>query len=122
MVEINGKEYPLWSQFVERKNEWVGGILEDRDMGMVAVTEITDIELRPNGEDDAFFEVCGKNFGCGFSTSVGGIGPGSGEAWLNFYGYGGHHWRIKKPTTTTKLKGAGSQKSPLRTNPFTALY
>ena len=29
MIEINGREYPLWSKFVERKAEWIGGVLED---------------------------------------------------------------------------------------------
>ena len=28
-MEINGKVYPLWSQFVEKKQEWVGGTLQD---------------------------------------------------------------------------------------------
>ncbi len=93
-MEINGKEYPMWSQFIERKKEWLGGILEDHDMGMVITTEITDITLKPNGEDSAYFSVEGKNFTCGFDVGHGGIGPGE-EGWLTFYGYAGHKWRIK---------------------------
>ncbi len=27
MLEVYGREYPLWSQFVERKTEWIGGHL-----------------------------------------------------------------------------------------------
>jgi hypothetical protein len=26
---INGKEYPMWSEFLEHKNEWIGGTLHD---------------------------------------------------------------------------------------------
>ena len=100
-MEVNGKEYPLWSQFVERKDEWIGGILQDFgdsfDKGMGfdgSKTEITDIELRPNGDEGAFFEVCGKDFGCGFATEVGGVCAGD-EGWITFSGYGGHKWRIQ---------------------------
>lgn len=101
-MEVNGREYPLWSQFVERKDEWIGGALEDfgdpmdRRVGMETMkTEITDISLRPNGEEHAFFEVLGKDFGCGFSCDVGGI-TGGEEGWMTFNGYGGHTWRIKQ--------------------------
>lgn len=109
MITINGKEYPLWSQFVERKEEWIGGTLEDfgdsMDRSMFGgdahnTTIIKDITLRPNGEIHAFFSVDGKDFGCGFSTSVGGITKGD-EGWITFMGYGGHTWRIKKPEATS---------------------
>ena len=93
---VNGKEYPLWSQFVERQKEWIGGILEDHDMGMLMKTEITGIELVPNGDDSAFFSVDGKDFSCGFDVNYGGIQAGE-EDWLTFSGYGGHTWRIKQP-------------------------
>ena len=26
---INGKTYPLWQQFVDKKSEWINGTLED---------------------------------------------------------------------------------------------
>lgn len=94
-MKVNGKEYPMWSQFVERKKEWIGGILEDHDMGEIHATKITDIDLRPTGEDLAFFEVIGKEFGCGFRVDIGGIGKGD-DGWITFYGYQGHKWRIKK--------------------------
>lgn len=104
MIEINGKQYPLWSQFVERKHEWIGGLLQDQGdrmdmaLGLVdggwASTEITDITLTPNGPEHAFFSVHGKDFTCGFSTSVGGV-IGGEKGWLTFSGYGGHTWRIK---------------------------
>lgn len=92
----------MWGQFVEKQNEWKGGILEDlgdsmdRRMGMVPMkTEIIGIQLRPNGEDSAFFEVNGKDYDCGFDVHHGGIGTGE-EGWITFSGYGGHTWRIKQ--------------------------
>jgi len=100
MIAINGKEYPLLSQFVEGKNKWIGGVLEDygddidKYSGRCPIkTEITDIVLRPNG-DGAFFEVHGKDFICGFSTALGGVTTGE-DGWITFSGYGGHKWRIQ---------------------------
>ena len=29
MKEINGREYPLWEQFVEKQSKWIGGTLQD---------------------------------------------------------------------------------------------
>lgn len=102
---VNGKHYPLWSQFVERKKEWIGGILEDfgDDMDVMLgckpiKTEIIDIALTPNGETSAFFGVGGKDFTCGFDVRVGGIVAGEDD-WLTFSGYGNHKWRIKKNET-----------------------
>ena len=106
-MKINGKSYPLWSQFVERKSEWVGGILQDkgdnmdRTLGLTnggwISTKITDISLKPNGKDSAMFEVEGRDFSCGFDTQYGGISAGE-NGWITFNGYGGHEWRIKKET------------------------
>ena len=95
---INGKEYPMWSQFVERKDEWIGGVLRDTDMGGDMRTEITDIKLEPNGEESAWFEVSGKEFNCGFDTQYGGVSgiQEFGKDWIVFSGYGGHTWGIKQ--------------------------
>ena len=105
-MEVNGKTYPLWSQFVETQEKWIGGTLEDSgdafDRAMEVkklTTKITGIELNPNGETDAFFQVIGKDFTCGFSVEHGGIRAGE-EGWITFSGYGGHTWRIKQ-----KLEG-----------------
>lgn len=103
MITINGKQYPLWSQFVERKKEWIGSILEDsgdpmdRSFGFRGEqTTITDIVLKENGEDSAFFEVIGIDFSCGFDVKHGGIVGGNNEyEWISFSGYNGHKWRIK---------------------------
>ena len=105
-MEVNGKEYPLWGQFVEKKEEWVGGVLEDFgdamdkaiSGGKIFSTEIIDIILNPNGEEDAFFSVIGEYFTCGFSTTCGGVIAGE-EGWITFSGYGGHEWRIKQKVT-----------------------
>jgi hypothetical protein len=109
MTEINGKIYPLWSQFVSRKSEWIDGKLQDfgdpidaalmnqHGKGLYPLeTTITDIRLEPNGDDSAFFYVVGKDFTCGFDVRCGGIAPESNEDWLAFRGYGGHKWRISK--------------------------
>lgn len=101
-MEINGKTYPMWEQFVEKQQEWIGGTLEDsgdsmdKAMGLGGMsTIITSIELKPNGETSAFFSVEGKDFGCGFDVRSGGITAGE-EGWITFSGYGGHTWRIKQ--------------------------
>ena len=94
MEKINGKVYPLWSQFFERQKEWIGGQLEDHD-GEIMSTEIIGIILKPNGKDSAYFSVEGKDFGCGFDVRYGGITSGE-EGWITFSGYAGRTWRIKK--------------------------
>ena len=101
---VNGKEYLLWSQFVEKKEEFIGGTLEDGGDSFdnmmfgekVFTTKITDIQLNPNGEDSAFFLVVGEDFECGFDVKYGGV-VGGEKGWLNFHGYGGHTFRIHKP-------------------------
>src|SRR3990167_2965732 len=100
-MEVNGKIYPLWGQFVDGKEKFVGGILQDLDMGECHETEITDIVLKPNGETSAFFRVEGKDFCCGFDVSVGGISGGE-TGWLTFIGYAGHTWRIKGPPSVAE--------------------
>jgi hypothetical protein len=73
MEAVNGKHYPLWSQFVDRKIEWIGGRLVNEDMGQSAETIITDIELVPNGDESAFFRICGQDFNFGFDVKYGGV-------------------------------------------------
>lgn len=101
--EINGKYYPMWSQFVERKEVFIGCDLEDwgdpMDRAlfageMPAVTKVKDIELKPNGEDSAFFAIIGEDFDCGSDVKHVGI-TGGEEGYLTFVGYGGHEYRIK---------------------------
>lgn len=98
MDPVNGKDYPLWGQFVDGKEEWIGGVLHDLDkeFGCLEPTEIVNIELLPNGEEHALFQVVGKDYTCGFNTSCGGVGGNQLEGWLTFSGYAGHQWRIKK--------------------------
>ncbi len=105
MITINGKQYPFWSQFVERQQEWIGGSLEDFGDSMdrrmfsdtfPAKTVITEITLAENGSDSAMFLAKGKDFTCGFDVEVGGV-TGGEEGWITFNGYGGHKWRIKQP-------------------------
>lgn len=101
-IEINGRKYPLWSQFVQRKDEWIGGILQethdsfpDMSGGKQPTTKITNITLEPNGETSAYFTVIGKNFSCGGDARVLGV-VGEETGWITLQGYGGHEFRIKE--------------------------
>ena len=103
MIEVNGKVYPMWSQFVENKSKWVGGVLQDLEKYMysgkgmgIPKTIIIDIELIPNGDNNAYFSVIGKDFSCGFDVEFGGISSRSEKGWITFIGYMGHEWRIKE--------------------------
>lgn len=108
-MKVNGKNYPLWGQFVDRKEEWIGGILEDfgdsidSHMGFNgAKGEIADIVLDPNGDTSAYFQVLtADGWGCGFDVSCGVISgdPKNEKGWITFHGYGGHKWRIKQKAT-----------------------
>jgi len=89
---VNGKEYPLWSQFVERSDEYKGKILVDESAGMETV--ILNIELQPNGKDSAFFVINGEEFNCGFDVSVGGISSDK-KGLISFSGYDNHCFYIK---------------------------
>lgn len=103
---INGKRYSLWPQFVEKKAQYIGGILEDVNdgPGCPAQTEITDIRFEANGDTSAFFQVDGKEFGCGADVSCLAVDPDlGGDGWIGFSGYGGHKWRIKARDDSTAL-------------------
>ena len=93
---VNGRDYPMWSQFVEKKDDFIGKTLEDHDsMSTIPLsTTITDVTLEPNGDSSAFFRVVGKDFTCGFDVKYGGIAAGD-EGYLTFSGPMGHTWRIK---------------------------
>lgn len=106
MEKINGKYYPLWSQFIEKKKFFIGGELKDygddfdRAIYKLAeeadiTTTILDIRLKPNGDSSAFFEIIGKDFSCGFDVRHGGIIPGK-EGWTTFGGFGGQKFAIKE--------------------------
>ena len=28
-MEVNGKVYPMWGQFVQKQEQWIGGTMED---------------------------------------------------------------------------------------------
>ena len=105
-TKINGKYYHMWEEFVDKKDEWIGGILEDQDDDPFIRPQsqrerqgkITDIRLEPNGEDSAAFFVDSEKGSCGFDVKVGGIdGHNCVNGWTAFSGYGGHRWRIRKP-------------------------
>lgn len=69
MTSINGKTYPMWQGFIDKKDGFIGKSLSQEGSS----TKITDVTLRPNGSDSAMFEVHGEDFSCGFDVSIGGI-------------------------------------------------
>lgn len=106
---INGKVYPLWSQFIEKKDRWIGGKLSDcgdsMDKNMGAgkqETEITDVTLKPNGKESAYFTIVGKDFSCGFDVRIGGISGKPGTRGVTFSGYADHEFWIEEPEKEDK--------------------
>jgi hypothetical protein len=97
MITINGKSYPLWSQFVEGKAKWIGGTLEESSVHFAGgvVTTITDVTLTKNGDDSAYFTVHGKNFSDGFDVECGGLTSGA-EGWITFKSIYCPSFRIKE--------------------------
>jgi len=100
---VNGKFYPLWEQFVEQSSEWEGGILTDyldnfeKRLGLECLqTTIKRIELVPNGESSAMFNVVGEDFTCGFDVRYGGLSPYGVGMGITFEGYGSHEFHIQK--------------------------
>ena len=90
---VNGREYPMWSQFIERKEEHIGKDLEEFEGDEMSSTKITDLTLLPNGNDSAMFTVEGEDFSCGFDVRNGGIAAGE-EGCLTFQSVGGLKFRI----------------------------
>ena len=106
-IVINGKYYPMWQQFVHRKDEWVGGTLIDygdmfdrhyyKDGTYPMKTKIIDIQLKPNEPDSAFFEVRGEDFTCGGDVKYIGLMPTKAKAGGIFInGFQNHEWEIVK--------------------------
>lgn len=93
---VNGKVYPLWNQFVDASDEWHGGMLEEIESNSISGTLIENIDLYPNGETSAVFEVNGKRFTCACDVQYLGITDGE-KGWITFSGYGGQQFRIRKP-------------------------
>ena len=90
---VNGREYPLWSQFIEGKKQFIGKTLVDKEISEYS-TEVVDITLEPNGETSAFFSIVGKDFSCGFDVRFGGINS-NGDGLISFSGYGSQEFYIK---------------------------
>ena len=94
---INGRQYSLWPQFVEKKDEFVGGELQDLDpsFGGVGPTVIVNIDFRANGKSSVWFEVAGEDYTCGGDVECLGI-IGGDPGWITLSGYGGHAWRFRE--------------------------
>lgn len=106
MVIVNGREYPLWNQFVDQQEEWECGTLKSEEMGQILETFVTGITLKPNGEDSAFFTIEGEDFSCGFDVKHGGISSDERcKDGITFKGYGDHVFWIEKPTPERPASG-----------------
>jgi hypothetical protein len=79
MEAINGKTYPMWGQFVDNKDQWIGGTMRefDRQCGPAPSEKITDIKMEPNGTDSAMFVVCGETYQ--WSCDVQSLSVGGGD-------------------------------------------
>ena len=103
MIKVNGKEYPMWSQFVEGKARFIGGRLIDHgddfpgsdfpESNGIGKTVITDVTLTANGEDSAYLTFHGENFGCSGDVKHLGISGEQSEG-ITFRGYGGHRFEV----------------------------
>lgn len=81
---MTDKHYPMYQQFVDQKDKWIGGTLVELSDGITdeAETEIEDVRIDRNENYDAF-EVVGKDFSCSFNTMYGGVGGGQ-DGWIKF--------------------------------------
>ena len=94
-IKVNGKAYPMWSQFVHGKDRWIGGTMEDYQGGGFYVTEIVDIRLEANGPESAMIIFVGKDFECGGDVQyVGIVANYDNDKALLLGGYAGHRWKI----------------------------
>lgn len=64
MNPINGKRYPLWEQFVDKKEEWIGGTMQEFDShcGPAPKEIIKDVRLEANGKDSAMLHFDGETY------------------------------------------------------------
>lgn len=98
--QVLGRTYSLWPQFVEKKAEYIGGILEDYSESQSAKTKITDIIF---GEKygSAVFEVTGEDFDCSFNVEFGGVNGShrreSKDGTLHFSAMYGLNFSISRP-------------------------
>lgn len=88
------RHYPLWQQFVDRQDEWIGGILTDEDAG--ESTTIKSIHIDREDTYDAF-RVEGDGWGCAFNVEFGGVVPSGMKNTIRFYAAGGMSFTITKP-------------------------
>ena len=105
-IVINGKIYPMWQQFVQKKDEWIKGTLTDLGDKFDKMfypagefpmeTIITDITLTMGSPDSAILIFHGKDFDCGSDSQYLCIIPDKDCEGLKFGGFAGHEWIISK--------------------------
>ena len=82
MITIDCTSYPVWSKFIDNKDEWIGGILREDNHSTV----IRDISLTK--ESNAIvFRVTGGTFSCAFNIAYGGAVPSNNFDSISFSAY-----------------------------------
>jgi hypothetical protein len=99
MEPINGKTYPLWGQFVDKKAEWIGGTMKetDSDCGDSPTEKITDIFMHPNGNDSAMFVIKGETFEWAADVSALSVGHVRVERGIHLCTPWGSHVTLRMP-------------------------
>jgi hypothetical protein len=92
-MRVNGKTYPMWGQWVEKKESFIGAEIADMDADGIAA-KITDVQLVPNATDSAMLVIstaAGWDAACDVKyLALGSPEPGV----LDLVGFGGWHMRI----------------------------
>lgn len=98
-MEVNGRYYPMWGDFVKKKKKFIGGKLTEYSSYGNPETTIKDITLTANGDDSAWFQVTGEDFRCGFDVQHGCLDPNvDGVGGVGFSGTYGPHFRVQEVT------------------------
>ena len=81
----------MWREFAEKRDDFIGGPLQDLDttFGPISETFITDIRF-----DGEMFFVDGEDYGCGVNREYGGLHVEGG--WFHV-GTAYNHFRFKAP-------------------------
>lgn len=86
------RKFPLWDQFIDRKDEWIGGKLtEDGES-----TPIKDIQMNQVG-DGYVFSIVGEDWTDEFNVDYGGVSACGIPNSIGFYCMGGLSFTITKP-------------------------
>lgn len=93
MKEINGKVYPMYQQFLDNVEDFIGRkLIEHDNFWDDSETTITGFDLVENGEDSAMFVIKGGAFDASFDVKYSGLISRNGN--LCFSTNFGTEWEI----------------------------